>query len=110
MGRSLEAMSTAVLIRGTTVAQNEASQIREIKRWLSSHDIVVPKILWFVDRETGDTLDRPGFLKLQTAIFHGEVKTVVVWKLDRLSRSLRDGINVLADWLDRGVRLVSVTQ
>ena len=32
------------------------------------------------------------------------------WKLDRLSRSLRDGIDTLCDWLDKGVRLVSVTQ
>ena len=34
----------------------------------------------------------------------------MVWKLDRLSRNLRDGINVLADWCDKGLRVVSVTQ
>ena len=27
-----------------------------------------------------------------------------------LSRCMRDGINVLADWCDRGLRVVSVTQ
>lgn len=40
----------------------------------------------------------------------GEVKTVVVWRLDRLSRNQRDGINTLADWCEKGVRVVSVTQ
>jgi len=30
--------------------------------------------------------------------------------LDRLSRSLRDGINVLCEWCDKGLRVVSVTQ
>jgi DNA invertase Pin-like site-specific DNA recombinase len=35
---------------------------------------------------------------------------VVVWKLDRFSRRQRDGINLLADWCERGVRVVSVTQ
>jgi DNA invertase Pin-like site-specific DNA recombinase len=35
---------------------------------------------------------------------------VVVWKLDRISRRQREGINLLADWCDRGVRVVSVTQ
>jgi len=40
----------------------------------------------------------------------GQVQTVVVWKLDRLSRRQRQGINLLADWCDRGVRVVSVTQ
>jgi predicted transcriptional regulator len=47
---------------------------------------------------------------LQQAIFHGEVDTVVVWKLDRLSRKTQEGINLLADWCDRGVRVISVTQ
>ncbi len=36
--------------------------------------------------------------------------TVVVFKLDRLARSLRDGVNVLTEWLERGVRVVSVSQ
>ncbi len=40
----------------------------------------------------------------------GDVDTVVVWKLDRLSRNLRDGITTLCDWCERGLRVVSVTQ
>ena len=55
-------------------------------------------------------MERKEFRRLQEAIFNGEIKTVVVWKLDRLSRSLRDGINTLCDWCDRGLRVVSVTQ
>lgn len=43
-------------------------------------------------------------------IFAGKVKTVVVWKLDRLSRRLKDGVNLLADWCERGLRVVVVTQ
>ena len=34
----------------------------------------------------------------------------MTYKLDRMSRSLRDGINVLSDWCDKGLRVVSVTQ
>jgi DNA invertase Pin-like site-specific DNA recombinase len=41
---------------------------------------------------------------------NGEVDTIVVWKLDRLSRSLRDGINTLCDWCDRGLRVVATSQ
>src|SRR5690606_39768668 len=40
----------------------------------------------------------------------GPVRPGAVGKPDRLSRSLRDGINVLADWCERAVRVVSVTQ
>jgi DNA invertase Pin-like site-specific DNA recombinase len=52
----------------------------------------------------------PAFEQLQRAIFQGTVTTMVVWKLDRLSRRQRDGVNLLADWCERGVRIVVVTQ
>ena len=35
---------------------------------------------------------------------------VAVWKLDRLTRNLKEGANVLADWCQRGVRVIAVTQ
>lgn len=96
-------------IRVSTHGQNEAGQKREIKRWLSGHGI--DDVRWYVDKgKTGDNLKRPAFEKLQRDIFNGEIKTVVVFKLDRLSRSLQDGINTLCGWLDKGIRLVSVTQ
>ena len=55
-------------------------------------------------------MKRPAFQKLQQAIFDGTVKTVIVWKLDRLARNHREGINVLADWCAKKVRVVAVTQ
>lgn len=101
-------MSTAVYIRVSTVGQKEVSQRAEIDRWLRGHGVA--DAVYFIDKKTGDNLNRPAFEKLQAAIFAGEVRTVVVFKLDRLSRSLRDGINTLTDWLGKGVRVVSVTQ
>ena len=98
----------AAYIRVSTSGQNEAGQRAAIQRWLDGHGI--DDVDWFVDKAKAKTLDRPGFKKLQTAIFHGEVDTVVVFKLDRISRTMRDGINVLADWLESGVRLVAVSQ
>jgi DNA invertase Pin-like site-specific DNA recombinase len=35
---------------------------------------------------------------------------VVVFKIDRIARRLREGLDILCDWCDRGVRFVSVTQ
>lgn len=98
----------AVYIRVSTVGQNIAGQKAEIERWLKGHNI--QDAVYFIDRASGSNLKRPQFDALQKAIFNGEIKTVIVWKLDRLSRNLRDGINVLADWCDRGIRVVSVTQ
>jgi DNA invertase Pin-like site-specific DNA recombinase len=68
-------------------------------------------VRWYVDRgRSGDMLERPAFEDLQGAVFAGEIGTIVTYKLDRLSRSLRDGINVLCEWCDKGLRVVSVTQ
>ncbi len=97
-----------VYIRTSTVGQNEAGQRAEIDKWLAGNGIA--DATYYVDKDTGDNLDRPEFIRLQSDIFAGQVKTVIVWKLDRLSRSLRDGIDTLCDWLGKGVRLVSVTQ
>ena len=99
---------TACYVRVSTVGQNAEGQKREIESWIAAHGI--KDVEYYVDKKSGDSLDRPAFKRLEAAIFAGEVKTIVVWKLDRLSRSLRDGINTLADWCERGIRVVSVTQ
>lgn len=100
--------TTACYVRVSTAGQNEAGQRAEIERWLAGHGITNAR--WFVDKRSGTTLNRPAFEELQAAIFNGEVGTVVCFKLDRLSRSLRDGVNVLHDWIAAGVRVVSTTQ
>ena len=100
----------AAYVRVSTLEQNESSQLAEIERWLVGNGIDLASVRWFIDKESGDSLKRKGFEELQAAIFSGEVSTVVIYKLDRLSRNLREGIDVLCDWIDRGLRVASVTQ
>ena len=100
----------ACYIRVSTTSQNSDGQTKEIKRWLKGQGHRTKDLTWFEDKETGKHTDRPAFKKLQKAIFMGEIKTVVIWRLDRLSRNQRDGINTLADWCEKEVRVVSVTQ
>lgn len=97
-----------VYVRVSTAGQNVDGQKSEIQRWLKGHGIQGER--WFIDKCSGSTLNRPAFEQLEAAIFHGEIETVVLWKLDRLSRNLRDGVNILASWCERGLRVVSVTQ
>jgi DNA invertase Pin-like site-specific DNA recombinase len=105
------AKAVACYVQVSTVGQNEASQRAEIERWLSGNGIDPAGVRWFIDHgKTGKNLKRPAFEQLQRAIFNGEAGTIVIYKLDRLSRSLRDGLNTLYDWCERGLRIVSVTQ
>jgi DNA invertase Pin-like site-specific DNA recombinase len=100
----------AAYVRVSTLEQNLESQKAEILNYLNNHGIDIGRVVWYQDKDSGANLRRPQFEKLQRDIFNGKVSTVVLWKLDRLSRNLRDGINVLADWADRGLRVVSVIQ
>lgn len=103
-------MTVACYIRVSTRHQRHDGQRAEIQRWLEANGINPKQVEWYADKETGKTLKRPEFERLQADIFHGRVKTVVLWKLDRLSRRLKDGVNILADWCERGLKIVVVTQ
>ena len=59
---------------------------------------------------TGANTDRPAFQRLLTDVEEGRVDVVAVYKLDRLSRSLRDFLGLLDYFEARGVQFVAVTQ
>ena len=103
-------MSIAIYTRVSTSSQKTDSQKAEIRAWLKSHGHDLRKVTWYEDIESGATKNRSQLQALNKAIFDGQVKTVVVWKLDRLARSIREGINTISDWCEKGVRIVSVTQ
>ena len=59
---------------------------------------------------TGGNLDRPAMKRLIAAIEAGQVDCVVVYKVDRLSRSLLDFARIMELFDRQGVSFVSVTQ
>ena len=103
-------MSVAAYVRVSTDCQNEASQKREILKWITGNGIKPSSVTWYIDKANGSDLKRPAFEQMQKDIFNGAIKTVVIYKLDRLSRSMSDGVKVLADWGEKKVRLVCTSQ
>lgn len=59
---------------------------------------------------TGGNTDRPGLQRLMADIELGNIDCVVVYKVDRLSRSLRDFLLLMETFEKHGVMFVSVTQ
>jgi DNA invertase Pin-like site-specific DNA recombinase len=59
---------------------------------------------------SGANLERPALRALMDDIESGQVDCVVVYKVDRLSRSLLDFARLIGNFEKRGVSLVSVTQ
>lgn len=59
---------------------------------------------------SGGTMDRPALKRLLAAVEAGEVDCVVVYKVDRLSRSLLDFARIMGTLDQHGASFVSVTQ
>jgi site-specific DNA recombinase len=59
---------------------------------------------------SGGNLERPALKRLVADIRAGKVQTVVVYKVDRLTRSLSDFARLIELFEARGVTFVSVTQ
>lgn len=106
------AKQTAVYLRVSSKSQKTDSQRAEIRRWLRGEGIDPDACRWYIDTESGKTgsaESRPELQRLETDIFNGEIRTVVTWKLDRLARSQRDGIDLMHRWLEKGIRLIVTT-
>ena len=60
----------------------------------------------FKEKASGAKSDRPQFLKMMEHIRKGD--TVLVWKLDRLSRSMKDLLNTISQLEERGIGFKSL--
>lgn len=86
------------------------TQERRIRAYATSQGWTLAEIIRD-EAQSGVASDRPGFLRLRAMVEAGEVERIIIYKLDRLSRSLLD----LKAFVDRvllpsGAALVSVTE
>ncbi len=55
--------------------QKNDSQKAEIERWLKNNEISLSSVQWFEDKDSGKSMKRPAFDRMQQAIFKGTIKT-----------------------------------
>ena len=55
-------------------------------------------------------LKRPEFQRMMQDISDGKINTIIVWKIDRLTRSLKDFSNLLDTFKDKGIQLISLNE
>ena len=96
----------AIYIRWSTEDQGDgttlAVQSEACRHYLLSQGWAVRDDLIFIDDGfSGGSLDRPALTRLRQAVRQGLVDCVVVFRLDRLSRSVIDTVTlVLQEWAD----------
>jgi DNA invertase Pin-like site-specific DNA recombinase len=99
------AKHTAIYVRVSTTGQDLASQLPDLERWAEAH---TGKVVWYRDKFTGKTMDRPGMNDLVTDLVDGKIERIVVWRLDRLGRTAAGMCAFFNDLKNRGVDLVSL--
>lgn len=66
------------------------------------------KVITFVDNGfSGGNVNRDGFQKMMNLVSQGKVSKVIVYKLDRISRSLSDFVKILQEFKNNNVEFVS---
>lgn len=98
--------TVAIYARVSTDKQKVDMQLNELRQFAVRSG-------WAVHREyidqsfTGASTNRPAFLEMMEEARKRKFNLLVVWKLDRLSRSLKDLINTLDELGSLGIDFVS---
>jgi DNA invertase Pin-like site-specific DNA recombinase len=104
----------AAYVRVSTREQAEGfgldTQRSKIEQWAALRD--VERTDWYEDAgASGGTVERDGLQELLVGLRDGAYDALVVYKADRLSRSLRDLLTLIDDVLEpEGAAFVSVTE
>jgi DNA invertase Pin-like site-specific DNA recombinase len=85
------------------------TQETKIQQWADLND--VDNVDWFDDTASGGDTDRPGLQDMIQRLRECEYDALVVYKADRLSRSLKDLLTVIDDVLEPcDTAFISVTE
>jgi DNA invertase Pin-like site-specific DNA recombinase len=107
MNKKAKDNGVAGYVRVSTRQQNGRMQEDAIAQWAQAKGI---EVTLYRDKATGKNMDRPGWTKLEAAVRQGKVRQIVVWKLDRLGRTVSGLAKLFDDLRDRDVKLVSLTE
>lgn len=107
-------LKTVAYLRVSTEAQTEKYgldvQKQKILDYCNKNGVVIDK--WYIDGGySGSKLDRPEMQKLLDDAEKGLIKTVYIYKLDRLSRDTADTLELMYRILPKfGVKVISMTE
>lgn len=96
-------------IRVSTKEQSLDAQEDAIIRFCKARDWTVAKI--FSDKRSGKNIERDGFQNMMKELDANPygVKAVVIHKLDRIGRNLRDLIDIFENFKKRNISIISIT-
>ncbi len=101
----------AIYLRVSSAGQDLRSQRGDLERWEKAYvDVDGPPAVWYVDKASGSTMERPAWLQLEAQLRAGTISRVCVWRLDRLGRTAAGLTALFAELEQRRVGLVSMRE
>lgn len=97
----------AIYARVSSSGQDLASQEPDLRAWAEVH-ANGREVVWYLDKFTGATLNRPAMEKLDRDLRSGTIGTMVVWRLDRLGRTAVETLSFLEQLEATGVDFISI--
>lgn len=97
--------------RGQVDGDGFPRQMKAVKEYAAAHEIKIVRIF----REEGisgttDSVDRPAWTELMTALHANGVRMILIERLDRLARDLMVQESIIADLRRHGFELISVQE
>ena len=97
--------------RISTDKQDLHIQREALEKWLAQRDPSPSKVYTIKDEGySGLNMRRPGYRQMMQMAINRKIDAIVVYRLDRFSRSASNAIRTLLDLDDYGVGFISVTQ
>jgi len=96
----------ALYVRVSTSDQSTELQLRELNQFTQARGWTTIKV--YEDKATGTNGNRPLLKQLLSDARQRKIDVVVIWKLDRLFRSLKDLISTLQEFTELGVDFISL--
>lgn len=101
-----EETRAAIYVRVSTNEQSTDAQESELKKYAQGRGWAVCKV--YRDQgQSGAKVNRPGLAELMTDCKRRKVDVVLVWKFDRFARSVRQLLDALEEFNQRGIDFVS---
>lgn len=94
--------------RNGTSRQDTKSQKARISDYARSQSFA--RLRWYEDHQSGRTAQRDGLQTLLADCRQGKVQTILVTDLSRLSRSVRDALELVTELHAHNVKLVVINQ
>lgn len=101
-------MKVVIYARVSTDKQTHDSQLDELRRYCSTRNWDIDAVV--TDTISGSKFDRAGLDEVMRMVRKGKIDAVVVYKLDRLGRSLPHLAQIIHEMTGNGVALVVPSQ